>query len=184
MSLKETLQYLMPIDLGGDHRGDLEHDARMLEAARQHGEISLTEMFPDGAAALLIDWERVYGLTPGADDPLQLRRDRVVRAVRQRGGLSIPYFRGLALAMGYSVEIEEPVPSMVGWLHAGDELMAPEVIWQWGVKISGTPLYPFRAGESTAGESLLWWTGKEELERLFVALKPAHTYVYFNYEES
>jgi uncharacterized protein YmfQ (DUF2313 family) len=183
MSIENTLRHLMPIDLGGDHPADLAHDARMLEAAQRHGDALLDEMFPDGAAQLLADWERVYGIAPGPDDPLQLRRDRVVRAVRMRGGLSIPYFVSLAAALGYTIEIEEPVPAMAGWLCAGDELMGPEVIWQWGVVISGVPLYSARAGETAAGESLLWWQGHTELEQIFETLKPAHTYVYFHYEE-
>jgi len=82
------------------------------------------------------------------------------------------------------IEIEEPVPSMAGWLCAGDELFAPEVVWQWGVRVSGVPFYPFRAGASAPGESLLWWRGHAELEQLLEELKPAHTYLYFHYEEA
>lgn len=182
MSLEQTLKHLFPIELGGAHQADLEHDARMLATAQARAEVLLSEMFADMTFELLLDWERVLGLTPDPYDPMQARRDMAVRKIRERGGLSRAYFFGLAAAMGYTVEIEEPVPSMAGWLGATDELMGPEVMWQWGVKISGQPLYDFRADESTAGEHLLWWSSQGVLEGIFLSLKPVHTYVYFNYK--
>ena len=85
--------------------------------------------------------------------------------------------------MGYDIDIVEPMPSMAGWLAAGDELFGEEIVHQWGVKIKNQPVYYFRAGESAAGEPLLWWESQSVLEELFISLKPAHTYVYFIYGE-
>jgi uncharacterized protein YmfQ (DUF2313 family) len=183
VSLNQTLKHLFPIDLSGVHQADIEHDARLLSAAQGRAETLLVEMFANGADELLPDWERVLGLIPGSDDPLQVRRDGAVRKIREQGGLSRYYFIGLAAAMGYTVEIEEPVPSMADWLAASDELMPQEIEHQWGVAISGQPLYEFRAGESVAGERLLWWSSQSILEGIFLSLKPAHTAVYFNYED-
>ncbi|WP_051554249.1 putative phage tail protein [Desulfobulbus elongatus] len=185
MSLRATLQYLMPIELGGNHQLDLSHDARMLDAAMKTGESLLSEMFADSAAILLTTWERVYGLTAAAgfEEPLQMRRDRVTKTIRARGGLSIPYFINLAAGMGYAISIEEPIPSMTGWLCAGGELMSGEVLWQWGANVGGMNIYSFRAGNSSVGERLSWWPGYAELEAVFAELRPAHTFVYFNYEE-
>jgi uncharacterized protein YmfQ (DUF2313 family) len=138
-------------------------------------------MQPDTAIALLADWERVYDITSDVDTPVQFRRAEVVRRIRARGGLSIPYFIGLAQSLGYVVDIIEPVPTMAGWAGAGDELIGSEAISQWGLVIHNQPTYLFRAGESAAGEPLLWWTFQDFLEQLFVELKPAHTQVYFSY---
>lgn len=183
MSLEHTLNHLFPIDLGGVHQADLEHDARMLGVAQARAEVLLSEMFANQTFELLTDWERVLGLAPGIDDPLQSRRDSVVRKIRERGGMSRPYFIALAASIGYSVEIIEPVPSMADWFCVDDELFIPDVIYQWGVVITGIPLYQFRVGESCAGELLLWWDSQTMFENLLIALKPAHTFVYFIYEE-
>lgn len=183
MSLDQTLRHLFPLDLGGTHQADLEHDGRMLLVAQSRAEVLLFEMVADTAAELLTDWERVLGLVPGTASPLQARRDRAVQKLRERGGLSRAYFIGLAAAMGFTITIEEPLPTMAGWLAASDELMAPETVHQWGVAISGQPVYAFRAGESVAGEHLLWWNSQSILEGIFISLKPAHTAVYFSYED-
>lgn len=182
MSLSQALQHLFPLELGGAHQADLEHDARMLGVAQASAEVLLTEMFADRSFELLLDWEQILGLTPDPEEPLQSRRDSAVRKIRERGGLSRSYFIGLAAAMGYTVAIDEPLPSMAGWLCASDELMGPDVIYQWGVKISGIPSYQFRVGESSVGEHLLWWISQAMIEDLLRALKPAHTAVYFIYE--
>jgi len=172
----------MPIELGGDHDADLDLDAKHLDIAQASAETLLREIFPDTAVALLADWELELGLIPGADEPLQSRRDQVVRKIRERGGLSIPYFKGLARALGYEIEIVEPVPFMAGWGRAGDKLYGTSICYQWGVRILNQPIYRFRAGVSVAGERLTWWHQQTVLEDIFRDLKPAHTFVYFIYE--
>lgn len=182
MSAETTLRLLLPFELGGDHAADLQVDARHLDTAQASGESLLIEMFPDQAARLLADWERVLGLKPGAEDPLQLRRDQVIRKIRERGGLSRAYFIGLAQSLGYQIEIVEPVPFMAGWGRAGDELFGQSICYQWAVRILNQPVYHFRAGVSAAGERLTWWAAQTMLEEVIQELKPAHTFVYFLYE--
>lgn len=181
MSAETTLRLLFPVELEGDHLADLQHDARQLDTAKMRGEDLLSEMFADKTSGLLREWEATLGLTPGVDDPLQLRRNMLVIKLRERGGLSISYFTMLAESLGYVIEIVEPVPFMAGWAAAGDELFSTDVIYQWGVKIFNQPVYNFRAGASAAGERLTWWNSQSLLEDLFIELKPAHTYVYFSY---
>jgi uncharacterized protein YmfQ (DUF2313 family) len=178
---KDSLKLLFPIELQGDFEKDIELEGKHLDDAQLRAEHLLNEMFPDQSYELLPDWERVCGLTPGNDDTLQLRRDRVIRKLRERGGLSIPYFIALAEAMGYTITIEELKPFMAGINRAGDALYIYESIWIWRVKVFGKPLYYFRAGRSVAGERLLWWSAQTELEDLLKELKPAHTYVIFEY---
>jgi len=181
MLYKDVLKRLFPIELNGDFEKDIAIEGKHLDDAQSRAEDLLKESFPDGAYELLPDWERVCGLTPGSDDTLQLRRDRVIRKLRERGGLSIPYFIALAAAMGYEITIEELMPFMAGWGRAGDALYIYESLWIWRVKVSGRPLYYFRAGQSLSGERLLWWTAQTELENILTELKPAHTYIIFDY---
>jgi len=178
---RDALRLLFPIELGGDHDADLYLDATHLDTAQASAETLLAEMFPDQAAATLADWERVLGITPDSGAPLQFRRDQVVRKIRSRGGLSIPYFLTLAQLLGYVVEIIEPVPFMAGWGSAGYELFDDSISYQWGLIIHNQPIYNFRSGESASGEPLSWWNAQTFLEGLFTDLKPAHTLVYFIY---
>ncbi|MDR3631549.1 MAG: DUF2313 domain-containing protein [Desulfocapsaceae bacterium] len=180
-SNKDALSLLFPLELTGDHEADLQIDADSLDRAQASAEVLLAEVFADQAAVLLTDWERVVGIMPGPDDPLQFRRDQVVRKIRDRGGLSVSYFLSLAQALGYEVQIIEPVPFMAGWGGAGDTIYSSTIDSQWGVEIANQPVYNFRAGESAAGEPLTWWNSQTFLEDLFQELKPAHTYVYFVY---
>jgi uncharacterized protein YmfQ (DUF2313 family) len=178
---KDALKLLFPIELQGDFEKDVELEGKHLDNAQSRAEQLLNEMFPYQSYELLPDWERVCGLTPGADDPLQLRRDRVIRKLRELGGLSRDYFIKLAEALGSTITIEELMPFMAGWGRAGDTLYIYESLWIWRVKVSGQSLYYFRAGQSTAGERLLWWPAQTALENLLKDLKPAHTYVIFDY---
>lgn len=181
MSHRDVLALLFPLELTGVFRRDTETEGFYLDLAQARAERLLAEMFPDTSAMLLSDWERVCGLIPGPDDPQQLRRDRVVRKLREIGGLSIPYFVLLAESMGYTIAIEELRPFMAGWGRAGDPLYVEEVRWIWRVRISGQSLYYYRAGQSAAGERLLWWPTLEELETALTNLKPAHTHIIFDY---
>ncbi len=178
---KDTLKLLFPIELQGKFEKDIETEGKHLDAAQSNAEDLLKEFFPDGAYELLPDWERVCGLTPGADDPLQLRRDRVIKKLRELGGLSRAYFINLAASLGYTISIEELRPFMAGIGRAGDTLYIYESIWIWRVKVSGQALYYFSAGQSAAGERLLWWPAQTAMEDLLKDLKPAHTYVIFDY---
>lgn len=183
MSAEHTLRLLFPLELGGDHLANLRHDARFIDAAKVEIEALLQEIHGDATVVLLGDWERVLALTPGPEDTMQLRREQVVRKIRERGGLSRAYFTALGQAMGYDITLIEPLPFMAGWGGAGEELMDDVVVHQWGVEIIGQALYHFRAGESAVGERVLWWSSRDDLEALFDRLKPAHTFVYFSYQE-
>jgi uncharacterized protein YmfQ (DUF2313 family) len=178
---KDTLKLLFPIELQGSFEKDIELEGKQLDNAQARAEQLLREMFPDNAYELLPDWERVCGLTPASDETLQMRINKVIRRLRELGGLSRAYFINLAASLGYTITIEELRPFMAGWGSAGDTLYIYESLWIWRVKISGQALYYFRAGQSAAGERLLWWPAQTALEDLLKELKPAHTYVIFDY---
>lgn len=181
MNHADTLKLLFPVELTGVFDDDIALEGKQFDESQASAESLLKEMFPATAYYLLPDWERVCGLIPGSDDTLQSRRDAVIRKLRESGGLSRTYFINLAVSMGWTITIEELLPFMCGWGRCGDNLYTEDVKWIWRVNISGYSTYNFRSGISTAGERLTWWQPNSKLEEIFNDLKPAHTYVIFNY---
>jgi uncharacterized protein YmfQ (DUF2313 family) len=174
VSHKDVLKQLFPLELGGVFDQDLEIEGMHLDEALARADKLMQEIFPDKADELIPDHERVLAITSGSDDPLQLRRERIVTKMKKRGGLSIAYFKALAQEWGYDIDIEELLPNTDGY---GDE-----GVFRWRVTVNNsTGVYYFRAGQSRAGERLLWWTSQTGLEGLFQNLKPAHTMVIFQY---
>ncbi|MGC0151181.1 YmfQ family protein [Chromobacterium vaccinii] len=154
-------------------------DETMLSLDRAGGGIT-----PLAAGELLVDWERVCGITPPADAPYQQRLQLVLAKLAETGGLSIPYFTRLAAGMGLDIAIQEPQPFRAGVSLAGDVLWVPEIIWVWQVVVYGgdSQIFRFQAGLSAAGERLTAF-GDPVVEAVFNDLKPAHTFVYFAYQD-
>ena len=154
-------------------------DAAMANTKRVSGGIT-----PFLAAQLLPDWERVCGIVPSATSSYQQRLQTVIAKLAEIGGLSIPYFKRLASSMGYEITIKEPQPFRAGVNRAGDQLWTGDIIWVWQVIVHGGLIreYRFRAGQSAAGEPLTAF-GDPVIEGVFQDLKPAHTFVYFAYQE-
>ena len=173
MSHKDVLKLLFPIELGGVFDGDIAIEGDHLDAVQVRVEQLLREAFPQSCNELIADWERVCGLTPDSADTLQMRQARVIAKLRERRGLSLPYFVSLADDFGYTVTFEE--------LPAGTEGCGDEGIFRWRVTFTGTPLYWFRSGQSRAGERLVDGPVATALEGLFTELKPAHTQIIFAY---
>jgi uncharacterized protein YmfQ (DUF2313 family) len=186
MSHKDVLKQLFPIDLDGVFQDDINLEGQNLDNARSSAEDLLDVMFLSGGLeTFLSDWERVFNIVPASGDTPELRKERIIAALRKVGGLSKPYFIQLADSLGYTVtitdNIEEFRPFMTGWGRSGDRLYKYEVIWIWKVHVINRTLHYFEAGISEAGNLLLTWQSDEELESLFTELKPAHTYVLFDY---
>lgn len=181
MSHKDTLNLLFPVKLEGEFSRDTELEGKHLDSAQTRAEDLLKEFYADSAFELLGDWERVCGLFPAEDEPIQSRRDNVIRKLREHGSLSIDFFIALVAKMGYTITIEELKPFMAGIGRCGDTLYVEAIRWVWRVKIAGQSLYYFRAGQSGAGEKLLWWPVQAALENILNELKPAHTYIIFDY---
>lgn len=190
MSHKDVLKQLFPIDLEGVFEDDVTLEGRHLDSAESNAGDLLEVMFlssqtPEELESFLPDWERVLDINPEATDEAETRKNRVLTELRKVGGLSKPYFTALAAAMGYDVtitdNIEEFRPFMTGWARAADRLYAYDVIWIWKVHAMSRPMYYFEAGTAEAGDYLLTWDSEAKLENLFNELKPAHTYVLFDY---
>lgn len=141
---------------------------------------------PVFAGDLLGDWERVLGVIPNNTEmSYQQRLEIVMLKLSETGGLSITYFKNLASRLGYSIDIVEQVPFYTGINRCGDRLMAHDVIWTWGVVISGLKVkgYFFRTGASVTGERLSTFADTV-IETTFNNLKPAHTFCYFIYQDN
>jgi uncharacterized protein YmfQ (DUF2313 family) len=181
MSHNETLRLLFPTEIIGVFDDDILLEGKHLDAAQASAERLLLEMHPDQAYDLLTAWERVCGLNPKADAPLQSRRDAILRKLRERGGLSRAYFIDLAASFGWVITIDELSAFMAGWNRAGDHVYLEAIRWIWQINVFSDSVYSFRSGLSAAGERLAWWVENDALEALFEELKPAHTMVFFRY---
>ncbi|KIP18018.1 hypothetical protein KY49_3283 [Burkholderia sp. MSHR3999] len=160
----------------------LKADGHALDDAQASAESVLGAVTPFYAGELIADWERVIDITPPANATQDERVTAVVQKLAETGGLSIPYFKGLARRMGYTIEIEEPQPFTAGVSRAGDPIWIRDIVWVWKVIVSGSPPIDkrFYAGTSGAGDSLRYFSDPV-IEQAFNDLKPAFTYVYFAY---
>lgn len=183
MSLDNSavIKALMPLKLGTVSNEDIALEGQELDAeeTRQNG--ILLEMFPDTSTQMLSWWERVYGLAPVANATIQQRQSAVVQAVAAKGGLSRAYFIALAQALGFTITITEIQPFMAGISRAGDILYDENAMFIWLVVVTAIQQYYFRSGQSSAGEPLGAPNENTIITSLFNKLKPAHTYVMFQY---
>lgn len=144
----------------------------------------MAEAIPATTGEMLSDWERVTGLPDNCSgilmDTQQRRRDDLVSKLISQGGQSRAYFKSLASAMGFDVQISEHRPFMAGSSSAGDALTSDAWRHTWTVQAPETTVMAFAAGRSAAGEPLALW-GNEGLECRIRKAAPAHTRVLFSY---
>ncbi|MBA4709582.1 YmfQ family protein [Aquitalea aquatica] len=163
---------------------ELHAEGRALDVAERDGLQAAAAISPFFAEHTLPDWERVCGLTPPTSAVYQQRLQAVLAKLAATGGLSIPYFQRLASSLGYRIEVIELQPFRAGINRTGDTLQVADILWVWQVVVHSTQVsaWRFRAGQSTAGETLASF-GDPVIETVFRELKPAHTFVYFAYQE-
>lgn len=161
------------------------------EMGRIDGRIEalLAEVNPGAALELLEDYERVLGedpcLGPAAALPVAVRQALAVQRWTAGGGATPAYFIGLAATLGIEISIEESQPSIAGVLECGGELVPEEGIFEWVVTLPAPELLlEFECGATEAGSPLGDFTPSTTIECLIRRQAPAHTTVYFRYEES
>lgn len=127
-------------------------------------------------------WEELFAID-GSNKNAQQRIAAVMAKINEVGGLSIPYFIRLAESIGYQISIDEPQPFRAGINRAGDRLAPEDIMWVWRVNVVNAEnlILRFRAGISAAGNRLTDY-GDSIIESIFEDLKPAFTYVVFNYK--
>ncbi|WP_293766892.1 putative phage tail protein [uncultured Aquitalea sp.] len=188
MDHAQLLALLLPpvsyAPMGESLHAELQAEGMSLDTALSSTDRISGAVTPFFAEQLLPDWERVCGITPLADAAYQQRLQAVLAKLAETGGLSIEYFTRLARSLGYDITIVEPQPFRAGINRAGDTLYIEDIQWVWQVIVgSQTRVYLLRAGLSAAGERLTSF-GDPVIESVIEDLKPAHTFVYFAYQES
>ncbi len=176
-----VIKSLTPLELGAVSDEDIVLEGQELDNEETRQNNVLQEIFPDTSTQMLAWWERVYSLAPAAGATVQQRQQAIVQAIRAQGGLSREYFISLAAALGYTITIEELQPFMAGIGRAGDTLYVQDIIFVWLVTVTAIQQYYFRAGQSAAGEPLGAPNENTIITAIFIKLKPAHTYVIFQY---
>lgn len=165
--------------------GELGAEGDTLDRVQQSASRVLDSVTPFGAVDTLPDWERVCGLTPADGANRQQRLDAVLAKLQELGGLSIPYFKSLARRLGYEIEITEFEPFYLDYSRLDrDILYEADVVWIWQVSVKGglVRAFPFYVDMSSVDEALLSFSDAV-IEDYFQDLKPAHTFVLFDYQE-
>jgi uncharacterized protein YmfQ (DUF2313 family) len=141
------------------------------------------------SAELLADWEAVLGLpdrcAAATSTSLDGRRISALRKLAYQAGHTPAFYRSLAAALGYDVEIHEFDPAVDTY----DGSLTPLItggrwrfVWRMHV-LTPVSFRLFRVGHSRVGDSLREG-GAHELECVITAAKQSHTHVIFTYEES
>jgi uncharacterized protein YmfQ (DUF2313 family) len=162
---KDSAKLLFPLELGGIFDDDIALEGAILDEAQSRAEELFNEMFPDGSTTLLAAWERMCGIVPAEGASLQTRRNAVLKQLRYLGGQSRAYFIALAADAGWTITIDELQPFRAGINRCGDTLYVEAIRFVWRVNVF---------------DRATW--ADEDLETLLNDLKPAHTYVIFNYD--
>jgi uncharacterized protein YmfQ (DUF2313 family) len=144
----------------------------------------LSEMFMDTTTQMISDWERIAGIPDACltiGETLQIRRANLITKMTNTGGQSKAYFLKLAQTLGFNITIKEFAPFRVGISRVGD-MITDDLDWNfvWEVQSQLNTIVYFRAGKSTAGEPLEFWSNAR-LECFFNRYKPAHTLLLFSY---
>jgi uncharacterized protein YmfQ (DUF2313 family) len=99
-------------------------------------------IFPASAGDYIVDWERVYNLTPADGATMDDRVQAVEAAMADLGGQSIPYFIRLAALYGVEADVVMFRVPVVGRLNAGDPIYSGDWPFTWRVE---TPLTAYKS---------------------------------------
>lgn len=146
----------------------------------------LDEADPRTAYELLPDWERNLGLPDacsGLGDTIALRQLACWRKLANDAGQSRAFFISLAAQLGYTILIHEFDPAVDSYDGSLTALIAGgKYRFVWRVEVVTHVDYGvFRVGSSRVGDRLTTG-GATDLECVFNAAKPSHTYVIFTYD--
>jgi uncharacterized protein YmfQ (DUF2313 family) len=143
----------------------------------------LRETNPATTVDLLPEWERMLGLPDPCMTPattLQQRRDRVLGRIAETGGQSKQYLIDVCARYGYPVTITEHPYFRVGESAVDDGITGEEAALTFVVNYPDQPVSLFRVGDSTVGDALEVYDN-QSLECIVNRIKPAQTFVIFNY---
>ncbi|GHU04092.1 phage tail protein [Alphaproteobacteria bacterium] len=157
-------------------------------ALEEASERLLIDAFPGTTAQMPSDWEKVLGLpdlcAPG-DLTMVERVEAVVEKLTRIGGMTAEFFERAAARLGYQITIRQYMPARCGVARCGvSELVPFEAANHWRVEVSGPRQSLARCGITRCGESLGVFRIAEDLECLLQRIRPAGTYLHFDYGEN
>ncbi len=188
MTHLELLQALLPpvaVDPNGAAlRAELRGEAAALDAAEGAAAQLLAESDPRTTAALLADWERVYGLPEacirqsGVVQGFAERRAALVAKVTLVGSQGIAFFVAMAAAIGYVITITELFPQTT---EHDTEMAAQDEPYRfvWQVNAALYSLREFTSEDDSEMALAVW--GNQLLQCVLNRYKPAHTLILFSY---
>jgi uncharacterized protein YmfQ (DUF2313 family) len=163
---------------------ELVAEGKALDLALGYADMLLQEADPRTTAAMLADWERVYGLpdpyitAAGISQSFAERRAALVAKVVMQGGQSPAFFIGLAASLGYTITITECHPE-----NTEDDTEYPirdeQYRFVWYVNAASVTVRELTSEDDTEMATAVWGNGL--LEAVINRYKPAHTYVLFSY---
>jgi uncharacterized protein YmfQ (DUF2313 family) len=158
-------------------------EAPSQEFARADALLSLLEdeLDPNTTDIALPDWEETYGLPDacaGDDQSFEARRERVIQKVTTRGGQSIPFFVGLAAALGYDVTITEFLPFSCE-SDCEDTLYTED--WAYAFRVNAPEVTIREATVDMSCEDPIRSWGNEVLECALRRRTHSHSIIQFGY---
>jgi len=182
-----AMRKLSPLDkLKGDSIfvENFEVSGHYLDLCEDSGAYLLDELFPDTTQSdTILSWfETTYNLTVELGDSIETRQNRIIAAMRARGGLSKQYFEDLGNKLGdgdYTVSIAEG-SGTIGFIVA---TYSKNTIPTGAATVLPGAIYSAPFGQSCylITVTVTGTAAAPDLERLYARLKPAWTkfvYVY------
>ena len=163
---------------------ELAAEGNALDLALGYADQLLAEADPRTTAAMLADWERVYGLpdpyitAAGIAQSIQERRAALVAKVTMQGGQSKAFFIALAQSLGYAITITECSPHTTEFDTEHPDY-DEQYRFVWYVNSALNTVRDRTSEDDTEMATAVWGNGL--LEAVINRYKPAHTYVLFAY---
>lgn len=188
MMHSDLLKLLLPpssYDPNGPNlAAELAAEGAELDRAQGTADQILSEADPRTTAAMLADWERVYGLPDpyitaiGISQSFQERRAALVAKVTMQGGQTKAFFIDLALTLGYVITITECSPHTTEF-DTEHPIYDEQYRFVWFVNSALNTVRELTSEDDTEMATAVW--GNALLEAVITRYKPAHTLALFAY---
>lgn len=164
---------------------ELAAEGNALDGVQAAADQILDEADPRTTAAMLPDWERVYGLpdpyvvAAGIDQSFQERRAALVAKATLQGGQSRAFFIALAAALGYAITITEGAPQTT---ESDTEYPVYDEQYRfvWWANAPAVTVRDRTSEDDSEMATAVWGNGL--LEAMINRYKPAHTLALFAYQ--
>lgn len=141
-----------------DHDQDLAH--------------TVEQWFPHTTVEFVPEWEKTLGLPDECDtiedgQTLEERQAAIIRKWQLQNAQTPAFFLKQAQEVGWpDAALIELLPPICGVAECGDEVMAPEAVYVWMIKVEAISIYPAYCGVAECGEHLTTFTFQGHLEAM------------------